>query len=248
MNVMYNLNDNIENLHQFHEEGFFGSCNKQSKLQIRELEAEIRHLNFKLQEKDANIKELQNKEKEFIEEYRNELKRKDSLYETVLSNCKTQQQTYEVRLEEQRQRIKFLESNAGKEHGDWDDILNNQIFSPENILHLKPGWTWYDVLCVDRNATDEIIKRNGVLLRAHWHPDQLNKRKGMNLDPRMTLNSLTETVKFLNTAIDILLDPRKRREYDQEIAKPNYKPPRWRMPLKLDMKFGNVYLVTAHSH
>lgn len=243
-----NSNDNIENLHQFHEGGLFSSRNEQSKLQIRELEAEIRDLKWTLQKKDATIEELKNKEKEFIQEYRNELDRRDNLYESLLSNCKTHQQTYLYNLQEQRQRIKELERNAGKEHGDWDDILNNKIFSPENILHLKPGWTWYDVLCVDRNATDETIRHNGVLLQAHWHPDQLNKRKGMNLDPRMTFNSLNETVKFLGTALEILLDPRKRREYDQEIAKPNYKPPRWTMPPEVDMKFGNIYLVTAHSH
>jgi hypothetical protein len=159
---------------------------------------------------------------------------------------------------ERKEQIKKLEQETQgtkkKDHqqSDWDDIINNKIFSPENVLNLKPGWTWYDVLCLSRNENNvETINQHWKLLQVLWHPDQLLKRRGMNLDPRMTIDSLTETIKCLGKARDILTNEAKRRAYDKEIANPSYKPERWPMPEPAPRQgkaFSNPYFVSARRN
>ena len=62
---------------------------------------------------------------------------------------------------------------------------------------------YYDVLGVERNASDEEIKRSFRKLALQYHPDR-------NQD-----SDATEKFKEINEAYQILSDPQKRSAYDQ---------------------------------
>ncbi|WP_276574522.1 DnaJ domain-containing protein [Spiroplasma poulsonii] len=62
---------------------------------------------------------------------------------------------------------------------------------------------YYDVLGVERNATDEKIKRAFRQLAKKYHPD-VSKEKDAEAK-----------FKEVNEAYEVLSDPNKRRNYDQ---------------------------------
>jgi len=246
----------IQNTH-FHEDdlaSFFGigKSKEAYKIKIRELERNIRQLKVLLERKDDTIKELKEQNKDRVDKLSKDLKNSQGLFDTMEYNF-TQYRLVQSR-EQQRlkEEIKKLEQGTqGTKQSDWDDIINNKIFSPENVLNLKPGWTWYDVLCVARDSNVEKITEHCKVLQAYWHPDNLQRRRGMDLDPRMTEASLNETTKCLGKARDILTNEAKRRAYDKEIANPSYKPDRWPMPQpapRQDKAFSNPYFVSARRN
>ena len=63
---------------------------------------------------------------------------------------------------------------------------------------------YYEVLGVNKNATDDEIKKAYKKLAKKWHPD-LNEDK----------KQAEEKMKEINEAYDVLKDPKKRAQYDQ---------------------------------
>ena len=71
---------------------------------------------------------------------------------------------------------------------------------------------YYEILEVDKNASNEIIKVAYKSLVKKYHPD-LNKSNG--------INASEDKIKEINDAYDTLSDPIKRSEYDQSLLNEN---------------------------
>jgi molecular chaperone DnaJ len=68
---------------------------------------------------------------------------------------------------------------------------------------MQNGADLYDVLGVQRNATEEEIRRSFRKLAMEWHPDRNNGKEA------------EERFKAINEAYQVLIDPEKRRLYDR---------------------------------
>ena len=68
---------------------------------------------------------------------------------------------------------------------------------------MKSEADYYDVLGVERSATEEDIRRAFRKLAMEWHPDR-NKEKDAE-----------ERFKTVNEAYQVLIDPAKRQQYDR---------------------------------
>ena len=68
---------------------------------------------------------------------------------------------------------------------------------------------YYEVLGVNKNATDDEIKKAYKKLAIKWHPDKFAKA------PEAEKKDAEEKMKDINEAYDVLKDPKKRAQYDQ---------------------------------
>ena len=85
---------------------------------------------------------------------------------------------------------------ASSAHFDFNSNVGNSVKAP-NL---------YEVLGVNPNASKEEIRRSFRFKARHAHPD---KNSG--------LPQSEEAMKLLNKARDILCDPEKRIEYDEQL-------------------------------
>lgn len=69
--------------------------------------------------------------------------------------------------------------------------------------------TYYEILEVDKNASNEIIKKAYSTLAKKYHPD---------LQPENNKNIAEEKFKLINEAYEILSDEQKRKQYDSTIT------------------------------
>jgi curved DNA-binding protein CbpA len=69
--------------------------------------------------------------------------------------------------------------------------------------------TYYEILGVLPNASQEEIESQGHFLIQAWHPDKFHKPEEKN--------RAAETIKEINEAYAILRDPDKRASYDWQI-------------------------------
>lgn len=65
---------------------------------------------------------------------------------------------------------------------------------------------YYEVLEIDENASEEVVKAAYKALAKKYHPDVCGEDK-------------EKSMIVLNTAFEILSDPEKRREYDKTLSK-----------------------------
>ena len=68
---------------------------------------------------------------------------------------------------------------------------------------------YYEVLGVNKNSTDDEIKKAYKKLAIKWHPDKFAKAS------ESEKKSAEEKMKDINEAYDVLKDPKKRAQYDQ---------------------------------
>ena len=67
---------------------------------------------------------------------------------------------------------------------------------------------YYDVMGVDKNATQSQIKKKYKELVTKWHPDKCKKKKEYSND------FIEHRYKKIVDAYEVLSDPQKREEYD----------------------------------
>lgn len=86
---------------------------------------------------------------------------------------------------------------------------------------------YYKILKVDRNATDEEVKRAYKRLAMKWHPD---KNHHHNQQQHVKKEEAEAKFKQISEAYDVLSDPKKRQIYDfyghyplNSMKKGNYK-------------------------
>lgn len=77
-----------------------------------------------------------------------------------------------------------------------------------NKKHMK---NYYEILEVDKNASNEIIEKSYKLLAKRYHPDLQNTKSTKEK------NSNQEKMKEINEAYAVLSNDFKRREYDKQI-------------------------------
>ena len=83
---------------------------------------------------------------------------------------------------------------------------------PPGLRRKIAEMTYYDILQVSENASDEVIRMAYKALAKQYHPDILQE------DPHLAEQKMKE----INEAYEILSDPQKRKEYDDSIRKCSY--------------------------
>ena len=69
--------------------------------------------------------------------------------------------------------------------------------------------TYYDILEVSEKASNEIIKKAYNVFVKKYHPDVVSEDKKAWAE---------ENMKRINEAYETLIDPQKRKEYDENLA------------------------------
>ena len=90
-----------------------------------------------------------------------------------------------------------------------DELLEASRFFVRHVL-LPPGGDYYRVLGLDRNASTETIRNNYLVLIRLFHPDKTRKASPTDLSCSSRLNS----------AYQVLRDPRDRARYDRRLPSP----------------------------
>ena len=113
----------------------------------------------------------------------------------------------------------------------------------ESLLCLpkKPDkWTYYDVLGILPNSTQEDIKNAYRKKALKWHPDKLSKRAGKY--PNITDKIMTHLMKLIHEAYETLSDSEKKELYDKNLEANQHDHSKWNLD-DLDSKFQNPYIV-----
>ena len=71
---------------------------------------------------------------------------------------------------------------------------------------------YYEILEIDKNATQEEIKKAYHKLALKWHPDSFDRGNS----PAKTREEAEAKMKKINEARETLSDPQKRKEYDSK--------------------------------
>jgi hypothetical protein len=120
---------------------------------------------------------------------------------------------------------------------------SSEMLTIESLLKLpkKPlKWTYYDVLGIPANSTYEEITRAYKSKARRWHPDKIEQRQ--KEDPRITDIIMTQCMKLIGEAYEILQDREKRRQYDYDLVNNSYDHSRWNLE-NLSYEFYNPYIV-----
>jgi hypothetical protein len=120
---------------------------------------------------------------------------------------------------------------------------SSEMLTIESLLKLpkKPvKWTYYDVLGISSNSTYEEITRAYKSKARRWHPDKINERQ--KEDQRITAIIMTQCMKLIGEAHEILKNPTTRNKYDQDLANNSYDHLTWNLE-NLSYEFYNPYIV-----
>jgi hypothetical protein len=124
-----------------------------------------------------------------------------------------------------------------------EEDTSSEMLTLESLLNLpkKPKkWTYYDVLGISSDATSKQIKKAYMSKARRWHPDKIEERH--KEDQRITEIILTQCMKLIGEAYEILRNPEKRRQYDQDLYNDKHDHSKWNLE-NLSYEFYNPYIV-----
>jgi hypothetical protein len=124
-----------------------------------------------------------------------------------------------------------------------EEDASSEMLTIESLLNLpkKPvKWTYYDVLGISSNSTPDQIYKAYKFKAKKWHPDKFLKRQKQ--DQRITEQIMTQCMKLIGEAYEILKEPEKRRQYDQDLANDKHDHSKWNLE-NLSYEFHNPYNV-----
>ncbi len=106
----------------------------------------------------------------------------------------------------------FKQNNLGKGENKNQDMeeMENRLEELKEIKASLKTKSFYELLGVNRTATEEEIKRAYFNLARKYHPDRFNQQVKDTSLINEVFNSLTD-------AYRILIDPQKRKEYDSQL-------------------------------
>ena len=106
----------------------------------------------------------------------------------------------------------FKQNNLGKGENKNQDMeeMENRLEELKEIKASLKTKSFYELLGVNRTATEEEIKRAYFNLARKYHPDRFNQQVKDTSLINEIFNSLTD-------AYRILIDPQKRKEYDSQL-------------------------------
>jgi DnaJ-class molecular chaperone len=79
--------------------------------------------------------------------------------------------------------------------------------------------TYYDILNISSNASQEVIKKAYQEMVKQFHPDSLAYWANMEIAPEWIKKETNDKTKKIIEAYQVLRDPKKRKEYDESIER-----------------------------